>query len=189
MPQTLKAYRGSLKRFAGNRAEKEPSLPKGYGLMVQSLKQKDRIGFPWRLAFALQADGWYLRMDNIWAKMAPLPESVSDRPTRSHEYVFLFTKNAKYNFDVDAIREPGGRKRRSVWTIQQRANKQHTATFPEELVRLCVMAGCTMGGFVLDPFGGSGTTAKVCKDMGRSCVSIELNENYVEAARSRIFTK
>ena len=70
------------------------------------LKPKDLIGLPWRVAFALQADGWWLRSDIVWAKPNPMPESVRDRPTRAHEYVFLLTKSAKYFYDADAIREP-----------------------------------------------------------------------------------
>jgi DNA modification methylase len=70
------------------------------------LKQKDLVGIPWRVAFALQADGWYLRSDIIWAKPNPMPESVTDRPTRSHEYVFLLAKSPRYYYDAAAIREP-----------------------------------------------------------------------------------
>jgi DNA modification methylase len=73
---------------------------------VSGLKPKDLVGIPWRVAFALQADGWYLRSDIIWAKPNPMPESVSDRPTKSHEYVFLLTKGPRYYFDADAVREP-----------------------------------------------------------------------------------
>jgi len=69
-------------------------------------KPKDLVGIPWRVAFALQADGWYLRSDIIWAKPNPMPESVKDRPTRSHEYIFLMSKNAKYYFDQEAVKEP-----------------------------------------------------------------------------------
>jgi DNA modification methylase len=70
------------------------------------LKDKDLIGIPWRVAFALQADGWYLRMDIIWHKTNPMPESMSDRPTKAHEYVFLLSKSENYYYDADAIREP-----------------------------------------------------------------------------------
>ena len=73
------------------------------------LKPKDLVGMPWRLAFALQADGWYLRADCIWAKPNPMPESVTDRPTKAHEYVFLLTKSARYFYDADAVREPHSR--------------------------------------------------------------------------------
>jgi DNA modification methylase len=69
------------------------------------LKPKDLCGIPWRVAFALQADGWYLRSDIIWAKSNPMPESVRDRPTKSHEYLFLLTKQSRYYFDADAVRE------------------------------------------------------------------------------------
>ncbi len=72
----------------------------------KGLKPKDLAGIPWRVAFALQADGWWLRSDIIWSKPNPMPESVTDRPTKSHEYVFLLTKSAKYYYDMDAIREP-----------------------------------------------------------------------------------
>jgi len=73
---------------------------------IKELKPKDLVGIPWRVAFALQADGWYLRSDIIWAKPNPMPESVRDRPTRSHEYIFLMSKNARYYFDQEAVREP-----------------------------------------------------------------------------------
>jgi hypothetical protein len=70
------------------------------------LKPKDLVGIPWRVAFALQADGWYLRSDVVWHKPNPMPESVTDRPTKAHEYVFLLTKSERYHYDADAIREP-----------------------------------------------------------------------------------
>lgn len=73
---------------------------------VRGLKPKDLIGIPWRVAFALQADGWYLRSDIIWAKKNCMPESVTDRPTRSHEYIFLLSRSPKYYYDADAIKEP-----------------------------------------------------------------------------------
>jgi hypothetical protein len=74
--------------------------------MQHGLKPKDLVGIPWRVAFALQADGWYLRSDIIWAKPNPMPESVTDRPTKSHEYLFLLSKSATYHYDADAVREP-----------------------------------------------------------------------------------
>ena len=73
----------------------------------KSIKPKDLIGIPWRVAFALQEDGWYLRSDIIWNKPNPMPESVTDRPTKSHEYIFLLTKSAKYYYDHEAIKEKG----------------------------------------------------------------------------------
>jgi len=86
----------------GRDNEYQPS-PK---INAEGLKGKDLIGIPWRVAFALQADGWYLRSDIIWHKPNPMPESVRDRPTKSHEYVFLLTKSAKYYYDHEAVKEP-----------------------------------------------------------------------------------
>jgi DNA modification methylase len=80
--------------------------PVGRARRNTGLKPKDLIGVPWRVAFALQSDGWWLRSDIIWAKPAPMPESVTDRPTRSHEYIFLLTKSEKYYYDHEAIKEP-----------------------------------------------------------------------------------
>ena len=258
-----------------------------------SLKPKDLVGMPWRIAFALQADGWYLRSDIIWSKPNPMPESVTDRPTKSHEYVFLLTKQARYFYDCDAVREeqtgnahsrgkgltpksapegsnirakeswhlstrdtvvPGGRNRRTVWEIAtQPMPDAHFATFPEALVEPCIKAGtsergccpacgapwvrvvekgggttgaswhdhsndlgrgqiappsatfkdyyrrsvgwqptCTCSAddpipcVVLDPFGGSGTVAKVARDLGRSSILIELNPAYVAIAKRRL---
>jgi DNA modification methylase len=84
---------------ADARALAPKKAPNGY-------KPKDLLGIPWRLAFALQADGWWLRSDIIWAKPNPMPESVRDRPTKSHEYLFLLTKSARYYYDANAVREP-----------------------------------------------------------------------------------
>ena len=120
---------------------------------ANGFKTKDLLGIPWRVALALQADGWYLRSDIVWAKPNPLPEAVVDRPARAHEYVFLLTKSDRYYYDAEAVREPsvdgvpGGRARRSVWTIPtQRCPDAHFATFPERLVEPCVLAGSSAGG-------------------------------------------
>jgi DNA modification methylase len=101
------AYNGNRGPAAGvnkNHHEAMPNLPAGYGLTDKSLKPKDLIGIPWMLAFALRADGWYLRADHVWGKPNGMPESVEDRPTRSHEYVFLLSKSARYYFDAEAVR-------------------------------------------------------------------------------------
>lgn len=103
------AYNGNRGYAVGlskNRHEIMPALPSGHGLTCKSMKAKDLIGIPWLVAFALRADGWYLRSDIIWSKPNPMPESVQDRPTRAHEYVFLLTKNPKYYYDSAAIRTP-----------------------------------------------------------------------------------
>lgn len=279
---------------------------RGQGAMkiagVGGLKQKDLVGMPWRLAFALQADGWYLRSDIIWSKPNPMPESITDRPIKSHEYVFLLTKKARYFYDADAVREgysrdpltfgntnrtkikgidsmakgssdfmvkygddsevnPAGRNRRTVWEIAtQPTPEAHFATFPEALVEPCIKAGTsergccsvcgapwvrvaepdaeykkllgrdilrknehpkedvlskgmsqkkkfprTTAGYitigwqppctcsadtipctVLDPFGGSGTVAKVARDLNRDAILIEINPAYVEIARRKL---
>jgi len=155
------------------------------------LKPKDLIGVPWRLAFALQADGWYLRSDIVWYKPNCQPESVKDRPTRSHEYVFLLTKNEKYYYDHDTIKEAtiDGRQknRRTVWSINTEAyNGAHFATFPESLVLPCILAGSKEKDSVLDPFFGSGTVGLVALKNKRPFIGIEINPEYVELAKERI---
>jgi len=123
------------------------------------LKPKDLIGVPWRVAFALQADGWYLRSDLVWNKPNCQPESVKDRPTRSHEYVFLFSKSEKYYYDHESIQEPAQdhtqrrKNRRSVWNINTEPYAgSHFAVFPRSLVSLCVAAGSRVGDRVLIHF-------------------------------------
>ena len=191
------------------------------------LKPKDLVGIPWRVALALQADGWYLRQDIIWHKPAPMVESVKDRCTKAHEYIFLLSKNYKYYYDQDAIREPHqdkngterfvngcgigerhpnqgwyggkvsldkhrnynplGRNKRSVWSVHTRGFKgAHFATFPPELIKPCILAGCPEGGTVLDPFGGTGTTGLVAQQLKRNAILIELNPKYVEIMRKRL---
>jgi DNA modification methylase len=266
------------------------------------IKPKDLVGIPWMVAFALRADGWYLRSDIIWSKPNPMPESVTDRPTKAHEYVFLLTKKAKYYYDADAIREPlqecsierakygwngtmvfnengkeeyrsqpdpvdkmgerwsptQGRNRRTVWEIAtQPTPEAHFATFPEALVEPCIKAGSSERGccaacgspmeravektrmnrtelpkndpryrpnqyngayedingkgdagytetkttgwqptckcnadtkpcIVLDPFGGSGTTGLVARNLKRDCILIELNPEYIKIMKKKL---
>jgi site-specific DNA-methyltransferase (cytosine-N4-specific) len=158
----------------------------------EGLKPKDLIGVPWRLAFALQADGWYLRSDIIWYKQNCQPESVKDRPTRCHEYVFLFSKSEKYYYDYEAIMEPANgsdklKNRRSVWCINTEPFKEaHFAKFATKLVEPCIMAGSRKSGFVLDPFFGSGTVGEVCMNLGRKFTGIEIKPEYVDIATKRI---
>lgn len=282
-------------------ARRSSQIPAGF-------KHKDLMGMPWRLAFALQDDGWYLRQDIIWHKPNPMPESTRDRCTKAHEYLFLLSKSRRYHYDSDAIREPanltgkgsangfrggayvngstfdnaeggkrtstgntvppnngvgwghgtdakarnrsrvtvptgwdtstgdGGhgafhkdgaersrrdsfkrddskreqtipgqakgthrpdrdesswdietRNKRSVWTVATHAFKEaHFATFPPELIRPCILAGAPLGGTVLDPFGGSGTTAVVAMQEGRKSILCELNPEYAAMAERRI---
>jgi DNA modification methylase len=216
----------------------------------ESLKPKDLVGIPWMVAFALRADGWYLRQDIIWSKPNPMPESVRDRCTKSHEYVFLLSKSSKYYFDNEAIketakstwnpniqktpdgwdtgkgshgtinrvgREKGHKKmssvlypngnpqvrenhdphdrryeyftanKRSVWTVNTKPYKEaHFATYPPELIKPMILAGCPKGGIILDPFMGAGTTGLVAKNLGRNYLGIELNPEYIKLATKRI---
>ena len=184
---------------------------------IPGLKPKDLIGIPWRVAFALQADGWYLRSDIIWHKPNPMPESVRDRPTSAHEHVFLLAKSERYHYDADAIAEETGgrekfgnsrsithedrndcerrdmtpnwtRNRRNVWTIATKPfSEAHFAVYPPDLIEPCIKAGCPEGGTVLDPFGGAGTTGLVADRLGRDAILIELNPEYAAMAERRIY--
>ncbi len=162
-----------------------PPNPKG-------LKDKELIGVPWRLALALQADGWYLRSDIIWYKPNCQPESVKDRPTRSHEHVFLLSKTEDYYCNHEAVREPTQergklRQRRDVWAIKTESSKEaHFAMFPPALVRVCMEAGSMPGSLVLDPFFGAGTVGVVALEAEREFLGIELKSEYAEIARQRI---
>lgn len=193
-------------------------------LRDHGIKPKDLIGIPWRVAFALQADGWYLRQDIIWHKPNPMPESVRDRCTKAHEYIFLLSKSPRYYYDHEAVKESavathpsgngfkrdaresyknadgtargneqqwndvgGKRNRRSVWTVTTKPFKgAHFATFPPDLIEPCILAGCPEGGTVLDPFGGSGTTAGVAMAHGRNAILCELNLEYAAMTAERV---
>ena len=222
----------------GTNAEKAHVIEKGKSvsrntkkLKSVGLKNKDLIGIPWRVAFALQADGWYLRQDIIWHKPNPMPESVKDRCTKAHEYIFLLSKSPKYYYDSEAIKtkasdateirnknkfngafkgqlkgspnekrwqegrpidEPkfsidGKSNKRSVWTVTTKPySEAHFATYPHDLIIPCITAGCPEGGTVLDPFGGSGTTAQVASNLNRNAILCELNPEYVEIAKGRL---
>ncbi|MDX1969466.1 MAG: site-specific DNA-methyltransferase [Planctomycetaceae bacterium] len=179
-----RGYRAPDKKNPARAMSVRPDTPEG-------LKPKDLLGIPWRLAFALQDDGWYLRSDIVWNKPNAMPESVKDRPTRSHEYLFLFSKNETYYYDHAAVREPtpDGRLRnlRSVWNVHTQATSgAHFATFPPSLISPCILAGSRPGDFVLDPFFGSGTTGSVAQDLERKYIGIELHPEYVALAGERI---
>lgn len=174
-----RTWRAPDRKNSARAVNVRPPTPEG-------LKEKDLIGVPWRLAFALQAAGWYLRADVIWHKPNCQPESVKDRPTRCHEYVFLFSTNADYYYEPRAVRGPNGRNLRTVWEIPTRPYAQaHFATFPPELVRQCLVLTSREGDLVLDPFVGSGTTAEVALNAARRFVGIELNPAYVSIAKAR----
>ncbi len=183
---------------SGNRTWRDPDKKnQARGMSYRAptpdgLKPKDLIGIPWRLAFALQADGWFLRSDIIWYKPNCQPESVKDRPTQSHEYLFLLSKSQDYYYDVATVREPtkdgrSMRNRRSVWEVNTEPyTGAHFAVFPKSLIRPCVLAGSPIGGLTLDPFFGSGTLGEVCIELDRQCVGIELKPEYADLARQRL---
>jgi DNA modification methylase len=221
-----------VKQSVANNDQDLPQTCARRGNKLEGLKEKDLIGIPWMLAFALRADGWYLRQDIIWSKPNPMPESVQDRCTKSHEYIFLLSKSQKYHFDHEAIREKGEmtaedsagsvqrdtrethgvgggnsginkakqklaeelatlgystRNKRSVWTVQTKPFKgAHFATFPQELIEPCILAGAPVGGIVLDPFMGSGTTAQVAQNLGRQYIGCELNTDYKPLQEKRV---
>lgn len=153
----------------------------------EGLKPKDLIGIPWRLAFALQRAGWYLRTEIIWNKPNCQPESVRDRPTRSHEYLFLFSKSERYYYDVNALRGPNGRRIRTVWNVNTSPiPNAHFATFPIALIKPCILTTSHDNDFVLDPFLGSGTTGLAAIKSNRRFIGIELNPRYCAMAMKRI---
>lgn len=177
-----RTWRAPDKKNRARAMEVRPPTPDG-------LKPKDLIGVPWRLAFALQAAGWYLRADVIWNKPNAQPESVADRPTRSHEYLFLLSKSERYLYDVTAVRGPNGRRARTVWDVRTRALPEargHFATFPSALIEPCILSTSRPGGLVLDPFAGSGTTALASGRLGRRSIGIELHPGYVNMATERL---
>mgnify|MGYP001418240860 FL=1 len=174
------------KQTVSNTRQDLPDKCARRGNKLKGLKEKDLIGIPWMLAFALRADGWYLRQDIIWNKPNPMPESVRDRCTKSHEYIFLLSKSQNYYFDVDAIKEPTRRKR-SVWTVNNKPYKgAHFAVFPPDLIEPCIRAGSKEGDIVLDPFMGSGTTAMVAKSLKRYYMGCELHEDYGNLMQERV---
>lgn len=175
-----RGYRAPDKKNPARAMSIRPDTPNG-------LKPKDLIGIPWRLAFALQADGWYLRTDIVWHKPNAMPESVKDRPTRAHEFIFLFSKCEHYYYNRKAILEKNGRNKRTVWSVNtQPFPEAHFATFPPKLIEPCILASTKEGDYVLDPFFGSGTVGVVCQEHGRNYIGIELHPEFVDMAVRRL---
>ncbi len=144
------------------------------------------MGLPWRVAFALQEDGWYLRSRITWVKKTAMPESVKNRPTTSTEEIFLLTKSPTYFYDPDGFREASGANVRNFWILGPEPNGNgHPAAYPRELARRCILLGSRANDVILDPFGGSGTTGIAAAELGRKSVLIELNADYVDISRSR----
>ena len=178
-----RATRGPDKRNPHRLASHRPPMPEG-------LKPKDLVGVPWRVAFALQDRGWFLRTEIVWRKPNAQPESVRDRPMRCHEYLFLLTPSQNYWYDMGASVDDAGRRLRSVWDLAN-SNKRivdipHPAVFPVKLAERCVRITSRPGDVVLDPFLGSGTTAVAAARLGRRFVGVELNPDYLGLARRRL---
>ena len=158
----------------------------------EGAKNRDLIGIPWMLAFALRDRvGYYLRNDIIWNKPNAVPEPVTNRFVKSHEHVFFFTKTTDNYFDYDSVGEVasggGKRRKRDVWSINvEHSDIEHNAMFPESLVLPCIMSGCPNDGVVYDPFTGSGTTGVVALKTGRRFVGSEINPDFFEMANRRI---
>lgn len=226
MGDTYYNYRGTndystKQTISNNNAHEMQSASGKRNFKNENLKGKDLIGIPWMCAFALRASGWYLRQDIIWAKPNPMPESVTDRCTKAHEYIFLMSKSEKYYYNADAIktemdcsehdkRSRKGRKRfptklvngirgdhpdkvyefankRSVWVVNTKPySEAHFATFPEELIVDCILAGTAEGGVILDPFMGAGTTAVVARKLHRNFIGFELNAEYLKISEDRL---
>lgn len=165
--------RKSGKRRFGLRA-----VDKSGGLGI-GLQRKSIIGIPWRVAIEMSSRGWVLRSPIIWHRENCLPESVTDRPTRSYENLFMFVKDRKYYFNKKPLIDK--KVEEDMWTIASRPKTRSgldTAPFPDELVIRCLEIGCPPSGVVLDPFLGSGTTARVALDMGYSAIGIDLNPEF-----------
>ena len=179
-------YRAPDKKNRARAMSVRPPTPVG-------LKPKDLIGLPWRLAFALQDAGWWLRSEVVWTKPNAHPESVRDRPTKAHETIFLLSKSQDYFYDVDAVRGPNGRRIRTAWDIPTEPRKRcfgplddHPAVMPATIARRCVELTSKVGGIVLDPFAGSGTTLLAAQYLGRRWVGIELKPTYVDLILRRL---
>lgn len=197
----------------GNKSSEIDNVAKR-AIRQTGFKEKELMGIPWRFAFRMQEAGWYLRQDIIWAKNG-MPESVKDRCTRAHEYVFMFTKNPHYYYDNIAIQEPaiyagdnrGARtdsrrgtiansvsgvtgefkNKRSVWKVNTVPYKgAHSAVFPPKLIEPMILATSRKNDIVFDPFMGSGTTAYVALQHGRQYMGCELNKEYEPLQQQRI---
>ncbi len=153
---------------------------------AMGLPMKSLVGMPWRVAFALQEDGWILRCDIVWHRPTS-SESVKDRPTHAHEYVFMFSKSQWYYYDRSAMLTETGANIQSVWRVTGSSfTGAHCATFPPELIEPIILASCPEGGVVFDPFGGSGTVGLVCRQHGRHFLLCDVSRENIELARKRI---
>ena len=180
----------------GNQAKRQGFPGNPVRIIPEGFKAKDLILVGAKLMFALQERGWYLRSEIVWDKPNGMPGSQQDRPTVSHEKVYLLSKSRRYKYDSGAVKLPlagsgarpnevlgdaaVGKPLRSVWSIPvSRGGGKHFATFPSEIVRRCVLLASSPGDVVLDPFAGTGTTGRVALALGRKTVLVELNPLYI----------
>ena len=182
-------YRAPDRKNRARAMQVRPTTPEG-------LKPKDLIGVPWRLAFALQEAGWWVRSEVIWHKPNAHPESVRDRPTKAHETVFLLSREQNYYYDIDTLRGPNGRRLRDVWEMateplrrREDDSDDHPAMMPLSLAQRCVAITSRRDSVVLDPYAGSGTTLLAAEKLGRRWVGIELNPVFVELIERRMATR
>ncbi len=179
-------YRAPDRKNSARAMSVRPPTPQG-------LKPKDLIGVPWRLAFALQDAGWWLRSEVIWHKPNAHPESVGDRPTKAHETLFLLSKQQDYYYDLDAVKGPHDRRLRTVWDIPteplRRTNgsaDNHPAMMPMTLARRCLSITSKRNSVVLDPYAGSGTTLLAARELERDWVGVEIKPEFVDLIERRM---
>jgi len=172
----------------GSQIKPQNKVPEG-------LKRKELCLVPHRLAIRMQEEiGFYLRTDIIWHKLAAMPDSVLDRPSRNHEYIFLFSKSDTYFYDIEKtmkLNKSGEKVRlRTVWDVNKSMGfndgTSHYATYPKELIIPCLLSGSREGDTILDPFNGSGTTGVVAIENKRNYIGIELNPEYAKMSEDRL---
>ena len=186
---------------SGNRKSRIPDRKnRALAMAVQlptpeGLKPKNPVVVPWRLAFALQDAGLWLRSEIIWHKPNANPESVRDRPTKAHETVFLLSKDKDYYYDHEIVKGPRDRRLRTVFEIPtkpaKRVNEQaedHPAMISLSLARCCVAIASRDDSIVLDHYAGSGTTLLAARELGRRWVGIEIKPAFVDLIERRLST-
>ena len=180
-------YRAPDRKNRARAMAVRPPTPEG-------LKPKDLIGVPWRLAFALQDAGWWVRSEIIWHKPNAHPESVRDRPTKAHETIFLLSKDKDYYYDHEIVKGPRDRHLRTVWEIPTEPVKRqngkaddHPAMMPLSLARCCIAITSRDDGIVLDPYAGSGTTLLAARELRRRWVGIEIKPEFVDLIERRLY--
>jgi len=174
-------YRAADSKYSPRGLSSRPAPPDG-------LAGKNLLGIPWRIVSALQGTGWYVRAEVVWNKTNAMPESVRDRPSRGHEYLFLLTKSPRYYFSRAALARLGAMYTKSVWgTASGRSTSEgHHAVFPTSIVDPCLISSSRAGDLILDPFSGTGTVGVSAIRHGRKFVGIELNPRFAMRSVRRL---